>query len=112
MANLQTEPQTHMEEITLSDPALVATVNQWAEAHKKRKEYLKDIKDLMIDDLKEKVEDETGQDFNITDRPVTFRIPNTGITITVRPPGEPKEVEFTTKPKRSMRIKVEEEKED
>ena len=108
MATVATQPQIHMEEITIDDAALTATIKQWAEANRKRKAYNADIKALMIDDLKEKVE-ATLLDYGIADiqRPVLFRVPGTGLTIKVSPPGEAKDVEFTTSPKRRMSLKEE-----
>lgn len=102
---MQEAGQMSMDERVIDDPALREIAMQWAAADKERKALNGKIKALGIDEIKEKVGKKVDDLGEVTE-PTLYRIADTGIVISVRPPGEPSDVEFTTTPKRQIRLKV------
>ena len=106
--NVEQAEQAHMEEITLDDAELVKMVVSWAALVELRRKKNKEIQELGIDDVKAKIQAKL-EDFNITDTDevMRFRAANTRLVITVTPPGQPKEVAFTSSPKLKLTLRSE-----
>ena len=83
------------------DAALVKAVEEWWGKHEKRKELQRQIRELDLTLAKSAVVEKLEVD---GDEDVTFRVANTGITITVRAAGEP--VESTVVRRKPMRISI------
>ena len=109
MTTVNQEAQTRMDETLVDDEELVRLLQEWAFKKAKASELNRQIKDLGLDELKQKVRTKL-HDFGIDDsnEPLRFRAAGTGIVVSVTPPGESKHVEFETTPKLQLRLVVEE----